>query len=253
VPKLTIDGNAVEVADGTTVIQAAAQIGITVPHYCWHPGLTVAGNCRMCLVEIEKMPKLSIACSTQVAEGMIVRTTVDRVREARDAVMEFLLINHPLDCPICDQAGECRLQQYSFKYGPGGSRFLEEKVHKPKNVDIRHIVFAGTILCTRCVGSATWSRRPAADDGGRGDRMTSETFRASASAGHIKLQTPRPHHPSGHHPQGSTLRQPVPQGRALGQHLVRARLQRDRWRLGRPDPPDDAAREPRGEPLVDVR
>ena len=153
-PKLTIDGREIEVEAGTTVIQAAIRLGIVVPHYCWHQGLTVAGNCRMCLVEIEKMPKLAIACSTQVAEGMVVRTANERVKEARDAIMEFLLINHPLDCPICDQAGECRLQQYSFGYGSGGSRFLEEKTHKPKNVDIgRHIVFDAErcILCTRCV------------------------------------------------------------------------------------------------------
>src|SRR5437867_716631 len=105
-PKLTIDGREVEVAAGTTVIKAAAEAGITVPNYCWHPGLTVAGNCRICLVEIEKMPKLAIACSTQAADGMVVRTANQRLHEARDAIMEFLLINHPLDCPICDQAGE---------------------------------------------------------------------------------------------------------------------------------------------------
>src|SRR5262245_44483138 len=153
-PKVTIDGREIEFEPGTTVIRAAATAGITVPHYCWHPGLSVAGNCRMCLVEVEKMPKLVIACSTQCADGMVVKTTGDRVREARDAVMEFLLINHPLDCPICDQAGECRLQEYSYRYGTAGSRFVEEKVHKPKRVDLGpHVVLDAErcILCSRCV------------------------------------------------------------------------------------------------------
>jgi NADH-quinone oxidoreductase subunit G len=152
--KITINGKQLETESGRTIIQAARENGISIPHFCWHEKLSTSGNCRICLVEVEKMPKLAIACSTQVADGMVVRTANERVKEARDAIMEFLLINHPLDCPICDQAGECRLQQYSFGYGSGGSRFLEEKTHKPKNVDIgRHIVFDAErcILCTRCV------------------------------------------------------------------------------------------------------
>src|SRR2546427_4735975 len=131
-PTLTIDGKGVDFEAGMTVIRAAERAGIAIPHYCWHAGLTVAGNCRMCLVEIEKMPKLAIACSTSAAEGMVVRTANDRVRDARNDIMEFLLINHPLDCPICDQAGECRLQQYSFRYGHGGSRFPEGKGPQPE-------------------------------------------------------------------------------------------------------------------------
>jgi NADH-quinone oxidoreductase subunit G len=120
-PKLTIDGKEVEVEPGTTVIRAAEKAGIFIPRYCWHPGLTIAGNCRMCLVEIEKMPKLVISCSTQIAEGMVVRTTSPKVKEAQDAVLEFLLINHPLDCPICDQAGECKLQEFAYDYGPAAA------------------------------------------------------------------------------------------------------------------------------------
>src|SRR5262245_10177376 len=179
-PKLTIDGREIEVEPGTTIIRAAERLGITVPHYCWHPGLSVAGNCRMCLVEVEKMPKLTTACSTAVGDGMIVRTSNPRVKEAQDAIMEFLLINHPLDCPICDQAGECRLQEYSFRYGPGHSRFLEEKTHKPKNIDIgEHIVFDAErcILCTRCVrfcSEVTGTKELTVTQ--RGDHATIETW-----------------------------------------------------------------------------
>ena len=102
-PKLTIDGKEVEVPAGTTVIQAAERLGIFVPRYCYHPGLSIAGNCRICLVEIEKAPKLQIACNTPVAEGMVVRTNSQKVVEGQQSVLEFLLINHPLDCPVCDQ------------------------------------------------------------------------------------------------------------------------------------------------------
>ena len=105
-PTLEIDGNSVNVPDGLNLIQAAERLGIEIPHYCYHPGLTIAGNCRMCLVEIEKMPKLQIACNTRVTEGMVVRTQSDRVKHVRASVLEFLLINHPIDCPVCDQAGE---------------------------------------------------------------------------------------------------------------------------------------------------
>ena len=105
--KLNIDGKEVITTKGKTVIQAAADVGIMIPYYCYHPKLSIAGNCRMCLIEIEKMPKLQIACNTQVAEGMSVLTQSPKVLAARKAVMEFLLINHPVDCPICDQAREC--------------------------------------------------------------------------------------------------------------------------------------------------
>ena len=104
-PKLTIDGKEVEAKAGTTVLQAALSQGLEIPHYCYHPGLSIAGNCRMCLVEMEKAPKLVISCATPVAEGMVISTDSEKVRTARAAMMEFFLINHPLDCPICDQAG----------------------------------------------------------------------------------------------------------------------------------------------------
>ncbi len=178
--KLTINGRELEVEPGTTVIRAAEKAGIFVPHYCYHAGLSIAGNCRMCLVEIEKMPKLAIACSTVAAEGMVVRTDSPKVKEAQDAILEFLLINHPLDCPICDQAGECRLQEFAFQFGPARSRFLEEKNHGPKSVDLgRHIVFDSErcILCSRCVRFCQEvSKTGELAISHRGDHATIETY-----------------------------------------------------------------------------
>ncbi|MBI3450770.1 MAG: (2Fe-2S)-binding protein [Acidobacteria bacterium] len=152
--RLTIDGKAVEVDKGTSVIEAARKAGVMPPHYCYHPGLTVAGNCRMCLVEIEKMPKLVTSCTTQAADGMVVLTRSDKVKKGVAGVEEFLLANHPLDCPICDQAGECRLQEYSFKYGNAGSRFREHRMNFKKDVEVGpHVVLDSErcIMCTRCV------------------------------------------------------------------------------------------------------
>src|SRR3990172_1168451 len=152
--KITIDGKVFEVDPKLTIIQAALENGITIPHFCWHPRLSVSGNCRMCLVDVERMPKLVIACATQVADGMVVRTDSQRAIKAREAVMEFLLINHPLDCPICDEAGECKLQDYTYKYSIGFSRFEEDKVHKPKRVPWGpNVMFDAErcILCSRCI------------------------------------------------------------------------------------------------------
>jgi len=154
-PTLEIDGQTITVEDGLNLIEAAERLDIEIPHYCYHPGLTIAGNCRMCLVEIEKSPKLQIACNTRVAEGMVVRTQSERVKQVRAAVLEFLLINHPIDCPICDQAGECKLQDYYMDYDRQESRFaLEDKVHKEKALDIGPLIMLDQercILCTRCV------------------------------------------------------------------------------------------------------
>ncbi|HEY3176787.1 MAG TPA: 2Fe-2S iron-sulfur cluster-binding protein [Candidatus Polarisedimenticolia bacterium] len=152
--KLTIDGRQIEVEKGTTVLQAAGSLGLDVPRYCYHPGLTIAGNCRICLVDIEKMPKLVTSCTAIAADGMVVSTKGPKVEDGRRAVMEFLLANHPLDCPICDQAGECRLQDYSFQHGQGGSRFEEEKVRGLKQEPVGPHVVLDTercIVCTRCV------------------------------------------------------------------------------------------------------
>jgi len=153
-PTLEIDGRKVDVADGLTVIQAAERAGIEIPHYCWHPGLTIAGNCRMCLVEIEKIPKLQIACNTRVADGMVVHTTSEKTKAAQRAVLEFLLINHPIDCPVCDQAGECKLQEYYMDYDRQRSRVpLPAKVRKKKAIPIGPLVMLDQercILCARC-------------------------------------------------------------------------------------------------------
>jgi NADH-quinone oxidoreductase subunit G len=154
-PTVEIDGQTVEVEDGLTVIQAADRLGIEIPHYCWHPGLSIAGNCRMCLVEIEKSPKLQIACNTRVTDGMVVYTRSDKARTAHKAILEFLLINHPIDCPVCDQAGECKLQEYYMDYDRQKSRVpLSGKVHKGKAITLGpHIMLdqERCVLCSRCV------------------------------------------------------------------------------------------------------
>ncbi|MBT44868.1 MAG: NADH-quinone oxidoreductase subunit G, partial [Deltaproteobacteria bacterium] len=131
-PTFTLDGKELTVEQGTTVLKAALANGVQIPHFCFHPHLSVDGSCRMCQVEVEKMPKLAISCDTLVADGMVVKTTSEKVLKARNAVMEYLLLNHPLDCPICDQAGECKLQEYSVDHGQAESDFAETKVHKPK-------------------------------------------------------------------------------------------------------------------------
>jgi NADH-quinone oxidoreductase subunit G len=153
-PKLTIDGKEVEVPKGTRVIEAAKKCGVDVPFYCYHPGLSIAGNCRMCLVEVEKAPKLQIACHMECQDGMVVKTDTEKIKETRKHVLEFLLINHPTDCPVCDQAGECWLQDYYMNYGAYDSRLNENKVHKPKAVPIGPTVMLDAercILCSRCV------------------------------------------------------------------------------------------------------
>jgi NADH-quinone oxidoreductase subunit G len=153
-PTLTIDGRPIESPDGSTVIQAAEKLGIFIPRYCYHPGLTIAGNCRICLVEVEKNPKLQIACNTPVAEGMVVHTKSAKAEDGRRAVLEFLLANHPLDCPVCDQSGECDLQNFYMNFGLYDPRFREQKVKKKKAVPIGpHVMLdqERCILCSRCV------------------------------------------------------------------------------------------------------
>jgi NADH-quinone oxidoreductase subunit G len=151
--KLTIDGQAVEAAPGTLVIDAAKRQGIEVPAFCYYEGLTLQAACRMCLVEVEKMPKLQTACTLTVAEGMVVRTETAQVAQARKSMLELLLTNHPLDCPVCDKGGECELQDMTFRYGAGESRYTELKVHTPEK-QFSPVVFFDAprcILCYRCV------------------------------------------------------------------------------------------------------
>ena len=156
---LTIDGRPVTVEKGKTVLQAAIESGIRIPYYCYHPGLGIDGSCRVCIVKIEKMPKLQTSCSTPVAEGMIVSTQTADVVEARASVFEFLLINHPLDCPVCDKGGECPLQDFSYSFGPNESRMeFPRRVFDGEGVRA-DVDFGPTlmlnrnrcILCTRCV------------------------------------------------------------------------------------------------------
>jgi NADH-quinone oxidoreductase subunit G len=153
-PKITIDGKEIEVEAGTNLIEAARRLGIEVPHYCYHPGLSIAGQCRLCMVDIEKTPRPTIACNTQAVDGMVVHTQSERVKETRRSIMEFHLINHPLDCPVCDQAGECWLQIYYMKHVLYDPRRTDEKDHKPKAVPLGpHVMLDAErcILCSRCV------------------------------------------------------------------------------------------------------
>ncbi len=155
--KVTIDGTQIEVANGSTVLQACEAAGKEIPRFCYHERLSIAGNCRMCLVEVEKAPKPVASCGFPVADGMVVRTDSKMVRDARRGVMEFLLINHPLDCPICDQGGECDLQDQAYSYGMDHSRYAENKrVVKDKYLGpLVKTVMTRCIQCTRCIRFAT--------------------------------------------------------------------------------------------------
>jgi len=152
-PTITIDGEEVQVEPGTTVFQACQSIGIEIPHFCYHERLSIAGNCRMCLVEIEKSPKPIASCAMPAADGMVISTNTESVRLAREGVMEFLLINHPLDCPICDQGGECDLQDQAMGYGRDESRYLENKraVIEKNFGPLIKTYMTRCIHCTRCV------------------------------------------------------------------------------------------------------
>src|SRR5438105_15397479 len=150
---LTIDGKAVTAPPGTLVINAAKQVGIEVPSFCYYEGLTLQAACRMCLVEVEKTPKLQVGCTLPVADGMVVHTDSEVVKSARKGTLEFLLTNHPLDCPVCDKGGECELQDMVFRYGAEESRFVERKVHVPEKQWSPVVFFDAPrcILCYRCV------------------------------------------------------------------------------------------------------
>ena len=156
-PTLTIDGTEITVEDGITVLQACEEAGIEVPRFCYHDRLSIAGNCRMCLVEMERSPKPIASCAMPVGEGMVIRTNTPGVQKARNGVMEFLLINHPLDCPICDQGGECDLQDQAMAYGYDRSRFQENKraVKEKYLGPLVKTIMTRCIHCTRCIRFAT--------------------------------------------------------------------------------------------------
>src|SRR5574343_154845 len=152
--EIEIDGKKAQVPDGSTVMDAAQQVGVYIPHFCYHKKLSIAANCRMCLVQVEKAPKPLPACATPVTNGMKVKTHSELAVKAQKGVMEFLLINHPLDCPICDQAGECTLQDVAMGYGATASRYSEEKrivMHKEVGWLISTREMSRCIQCTRCV------------------------------------------------------------------------------------------------------
>ena len=171
---VTIDGVSVAVKPGTTIIEAAKQAGVLVPHYCYHPSLPSPAVCRMCLVEVEKSPKLVPSCVTTVAEGQVVHTQSAQALKARQGVLEFLLINHPLDCPICDQAGECELQDYVFQEGRAGTRYADyPKRYNPVETFGPDVLYVANrcILCTRCVRFMdSVAQQPVLNVSDRGDR-----------------------------------------------------------------------------------
>src|SRR5204863_2639645 len=152
-PKVTIDGQEIEVAPGTTILQACQQAGVEIPHFCYHERLMIAGNCRMCLVEVEKSPKPVASCAMPVAEGNVIQTQSEKAKKARHGVMEMLLLNHPLDCPICDQGGECDLQDQAMAYGYDRGRYEENK-RAVSDKDFGPLVATSItrcIHCTRCI------------------------------------------------------------------------------------------------------
>lgn len=176
---LTIEGRAITVPAGTSILEAAKAAGVLIPHYCYHPGLPVAGVCRMCLVEVEKMPKLAPACATAVAEGQVVHVQSEKSLEARQGVLEMLLINHPLDCPICDQAGECELQDYTYQEGRAEGRYREPKRFNPVEDFGGDVIYVANrcILCTRCVRFMdTVAHHPILNVSERGDRAVIGKF-----------------------------------------------------------------------------
>jgi len=152
-PKITVDGKYIECKDRQMILQACQDAGHALPSYCYHQGLSIPASCRICLVEVEGIPKLVPSCQTPVRDGMIVHSRSPKAVSNQKSVMEYLLINHPLDCPVCDQAGECSLQDYSYEYGRSQSRFEEDKAKKPKkDVGDKIYLYADRcIMCTRCV------------------------------------------------------------------------------------------------------
>ncbi|MEO7413363.1 MAG: 2Fe-2S iron-sulfur cluster-binding protein, partial [Opitutaceae bacterium] len=213
---VNVDGREVAVPKGTNVIEAARLAGVDIPYYCYHPKLTVVGNCRMCLIEmgmpavdpatkapvmdpatgkqkINWIPRPQIGCATNASPGLHIRTTTPQIKDCREGVMEFLLVNHPLDCPICDQAGECKLQEQSTGYGRGYSRYIEQKNVKPKRTQLGPRVTLDDercILCSRCI---RFSKEIAKDDVlgfvDRGSFSTLTCFPGKTLANNYSLNT----------------------------------------------------------------
>jgi len=161
---ITINGQAVEASKGAMLVDAAKAVGVEIPVFCYEPRLgKPIGACRMCLVEVEGMRGLQTACSTPVAPDMVVNTTSDQVKDAQDGVLELLLANHPLDCPVCDKGGECPLQDRTFQFGPGKTRILEPKNHFPKPLDLSPLVALDRERCIACFRCVRFSQEVAED------------------------------------------------------------------------------------------
>src|SRR5947207_6920132 len=177
---LTIDGKPVTVAKGTTVLRAAIESGVSVPYYCYHPGLQVDGSCRVCVVKIEKMGKLQTSCSTACTDGMVVSTRDPETVEARAGVLEFLLVNHPLDCPVCDKGGECPLQDYTFRHGYPTSRIDGPRLHFKKPIPLSDKIALDRercVLCYRCTryyDEVAWEQELTTDERGVQSFITSQ-------------------------------------------------------------------------------
>ena len=150
---VTVNGEQLQLPQGKNLLAALLEADIYVPHYCWHPSLTIDGNCRLCLIEIEGQPRPGISCNMKCAEGLKIRTEGEMVEDCRKGMMEFLLVNHPLDCPICDRGGECMLQRYSMAYGTGHARTTDDRrrFEKPQLDPLIDIERNRCIMCTRCV------------------------------------------------------------------------------------------------------
>jgi len=192
---ITVDGRPLRVPAGQLLIEALRDVGIYIPHFCWHPRMKSVGMCRMCLVEVEgnRGPALTTACTAPVQDGMVVFTRSETVMKAQEGVLEFLLINHPLDCPVCDKGGECPLQDQTMAFGPGESRYVEEKRHFPKPIPVSDLVFLDRercILCARCTRfSEEISGDPLIDIVGRGARAQVLTFPGQPFASYFSGNT----------------------------------------------------------------
>ncbi|HVM40317.1 MAG TPA: 2Fe-2S iron-sulfur cluster-binding protein, partial [Acidimicrobiia bacterium] len=177
---ITVDGRPMEVPAGELLIKAAQDHGVYIPRFCWHERMKPVGMCRMCLVEVEGVRGLPPACTTRVTDGMVVDTQKAQVQKAQEGVLEFLLINHPLDCPVCDRGGECPLQDHTLAFGPGESRFVEEKRHFEKPIPISEIVDLDRERCIQCARCVRFADEIAGDPlitfVERGERMQVLTY-----------------------------------------------------------------------------
>ncbi|HEX5615478.1 MAG TPA: 2Fe-2S iron-sulfur cluster-binding protein, partial [Acidimicrobiia bacterium] len=177
---VTIDGREVQAKPGELLIKVAQEHGTYIPRFCWHERMKPVGMCRMCLVEVEGQRGLPPACTTPVTDGMVCRTNTDAVKKVQDGVLEFLLVNHPLDCPVCDRGGECPLQDQTLAFGPGESRFVEEKRHFEKPIPLSDLVLLDRERCIQCARCTRFADEIAGDPlitfVDRGDRTQVLTF-----------------------------------------------------------------------------